>query len=238
MIFGRKKSNKSEIDSSLRIIDDSTPFSIKEAFRALHVNILYLPIEDKCKKIAVTSAFSGEGKSYTAVNLAITIAQNSDKKRVLIIDMDMRASNVRTLMEKYIDHNASSVSSNGLAEYLSGITEVPEITSTSIKGLSVLFAGAESANPSSLIASNKFNELLKRLEEDYDYIIIDTPPVTYVSDALLLAEKVNGYIISTRTDYSTTTSVSKLKSKLDGVNARIFGFVYTDERVKKNSYNT
>ena len=84
---------------SMRILDDSTPFTIKEAFRTLYTNILYLPIEDKTKKIAITSAFPGEGKTYTSTNLAITIAQNSDNRRVLLIDMDMRKSSISKILD-------------------------------------------------------------------------------------------------------------------------------------------
>ena len=87
-----------EIDVQ-RIISDTTPFAIVEAYRSLYTNILYLPIEDKCKKIVITSAFPGEGKTSVSVNLAYTIAINSPESKVLIIDGDMRSPRVNRLLQ-------------------------------------------------------------------------------------------------------------------------------------------
>ncbi len=229
MLFRRKKAHDEQNDSA-RLITESTPFAVIEAFRALYVNVLYLPIEDKCKKIAITSAFPGEGKTYTSINLSITTAQNSDSKKVLLIDLDMRKSSICKLFANRIkDGNVNQ----GLTEYLTGITDEPNILETDIPNLYILFAGHSCINPAGLILSKRFEALLKECEEKFDFIFIDTPPVTVVSDAALLVGRVNGFLISTRADFSTTSALSTAVDTLSNVGAQIFGIVYTDEKMKK-----
>lgn len=227
--FQRKKSHDGETLDSMRILDDSTPFTIKEAFRTLYMNILYLPIEDKTKKIAITSAFPGEGKTYTSTNLAITISQNSDNRRVLLIDMDMRKSSISKILDKHVKDADCKA---GLSEYLTGITDEPNIIQTNFRNLFVLFAGADCVNPAGLITSKKFENFLKDCESKYDYIIIDTPPVMLVSDAALLVGKVNGFLLSARQGRSTTRALSDAYNSLVNVGAQIFGVVFTDENIK------
>ena len=88
------------------VIDDKTPFAIREAYKSLYTNILYLNTPDKCKKIAITSAVPGEGKTTVATNLAITIAANSENKKVLLVDTDMRQPKVTRLLSLDMDKMA------------------------------------------------------------------------------------------------------------------------------------
>ena len=211
------------------LLGEKTPFAIREAFRTLYTNVIYLPIEDNCKKIAVTSALPGETKTYVSINLAITLAENSDNHKILLVDMDMRKPRVaRLIREKFgLD------SKIGLSEYLAGITEEPNICQTSFKNLSILFSGASCLNPAGLINSAKMTELIKYCEEKYDYIIFDTPPVNVVSDAVLLSNKINGYLIATRADYSSVGEISEALDMLEKVKANVFGFVLSDVELKK-----
>ena len=231
MFFKSKKAHEGESIDALRIIDDKTPFAIRESFKSLYVNMIYLPIEDKCKKIAITSAMPGEGKTNTAINLAITTAQNSDDRKVLLIDMDMRKSTISLLLDKYLSDGDNKAV--GLSEYLTGITEEANIIQTKEPSLYVLFAGKECVDPAGLILSKKFQNFLIECEKKFDFILIDTPPMTVVSDAALLADKVHGYFISTRADYSTTSALSNTVNALNNVGAKIYGIVYTDENMKK-----
>ncbi len=222
MLFKKQKVHDSKAVDSLRIINDHTPFAVKEAFSALGTNVIYLPIVDKCKKIAITSGVPGEGKSYVSINLAITLAQNFDNKKILLIDMDMRSPSIAKLFEKFSEEYYSKT---GLSEYLIGLTDTPNIVETNIRGLSVLFAGGESTNPAGLINSDKMTNLIKSCEEKFDYIIIDTPPINIVSDATLLVGRINGYILSTRADYSNINTLSVAEKTLNSVGAHLFGVV-------------
>jgi capsular exopolysaccharide synthesis family protein len=194
----------------------------------LHANVQYLPIVDKCKKIAITSAVSGEGKTYIALNLSITLATNSDKK-VLLVDMDMRAPRIKKLIKSKVVRAKKFA---GLSEYLAGIDKEPNILNTDIPNFDVLFSGKESSNSIGLINSPKIVTLFEELSEKYDYIIIDTPPVNIVTDALLLSGKINGYILSTRSNYSNINSLNIAIENIKSVGGEIFGLVLTELNVK------
>lgn len=226
--------NKRKVPHSLvredveRVLDKNTPFAISESFRMLYTNVLYLPISDKCRKIAITSPVSGEGKTYISVNLSITLANNSDNK-VLLIDMDMRVPRVKKLIQSRVP-NAEKFS--GLSEYLAGIDSTVNILKTDINNLDVLFSGKENTTPIGLINSPKFSALMDELEDKYDYIIIDTPPVNIVTDALLVLDKVNGYILSSRANYSNINALNTAIEAIRGVGGDIFGVVLTDANSK------
>ena len=211
-----------------RLINKEAPFAVCEAFRTLYTNVLYLPIESKCKKIAFTSALSGEGKTFVSINLCMTIAQNSSELKVLLIDADMRQPRVANLL------GDKDVTSHGLSEFLAGIDEEPNIKHTEIPNFDVITSGGESVNPGALIRSSRMSKLISKCEGEYDYIIIDTPPVGIVSDATLLCDFVDGYILSTRADYSDVRSISDAVDALNHVGATIFGTVICNVKFKSS----
>lgn len=211
-----------------RVLDKNTPFAISESFRALQTNILYLPIADKCKKIAITSPVSGEGKSYISVNLSRTLAINTGKK-VVLIDMDMRVPRVKKLLNKKLMETSNF---SGLSEYLADIDSKPNILKTDLENFDVILSGKETSNPIGLINSPKMNALLDKLAEKYDYIIIDTPPVNIVTDALLMLDKVNGYVLSSRANYSNINNLNSAIDAIKNVGGEVFGVVLTDANLK------
>ncbi len=228
MFKTRKPVHYSLREDSIRILNDDTPFLISESFRMLQTNILYLPISDKCKKIAVTSPISGEGKTYISTNLAITLANNSDKK-VLLIDMDMRVPRVKKLLSHRL---MDSDNSHGLSEYLAGIDSEPNICKTDIQNLHILFSGKENTNPTGLINSPRMNTMLATLSEVYDYIIFDTPPINIVTDPLLILDKINGFILSARANYSNVNALNLAIETIKNVGGEVFGVVLTDANIK------
>ena len=211
-----------------RVLDKNTPFAISESFRALQTNILYLPIADKCKKIAITSPVSGEGKSYISVNLSRTLAINTGKK-VVLIDMDMRVPRVKKLLNKKLMETSNF---SGLSEYLADIDSKPNIIKTDLENFDVILSGKETSNPIGLINSPKMNVLLDKLAEKYDYIIIDTPPINIVTDALLMLDKVNGYVLSSRANYSNINNLNSAIDAIKNVGGEVFGVVLTDANLK------
>lgn len=236
--FLRKNAaHATDAEDSARIINADTPFAVREAYRALCTNILYIPIEGKCKKIAVTSAFPGEGKTFVSINLAITLASSAEQRRVLVIDADMRKSRVMRLLKTNKYKHTS-----GLSEFLAGIDKTPGIISTEYENLDVLPSGAEAANPAGLLNSGRMKALLEYVEERYDYVIFDTPPLNVVSDALLLNDSVDGYLMATRADYSDVNNLSQALDSLKQIEADVFGVVLSSVDIKKSrgyyhSYN-
>ena len=220
-----KKRNTKEDMMELKIADESTPFAIRQAYKALYTNVLYLNVEDKCKKIAVTSAIPGECKTTVACNLASTIAQNSEEKSVLIIDTDIRAPRVNKLFD--IDKHT-----HGLSEYLAGIDEEPNFLSLPEHKLTVLTAGGKSVNPTKLICSKRMTELFEKCAERFDYIIVDTPPINLVSDAVFLSNLVNGYIVAVKADHSDIKNTRECLDTLSRVGAEVYGFVLSSLKLK------
>lgn len=235
-LFGRKKLvHSNDFEDEIRIIDEKTPFAVKEAFKTLYTKILYLPIVDKCKKIAITSAYPGEGKTYISTNVSITIAQSSSDKKILLIDLDMRKPRVAKLLKKYFRDTNDEEDYSGLSEFLAGIDKTPTIKSTKIPNFDVMLSGKESANPSGLINSPKFDELLAICEENYDYVIFDCPPINIVTDAMLISNKISGYILATRNDYSNINDLCAAVQTLNDVGAEVFGVVLSSVNPKKSS---
>ena len=216
-----------EADSQ-RIICDTTPFAIKEAYRSFYTNVLYLPIEDKCKKIVITSAFPGEGKTSVSINLAYTIAINSPESKILIIDADMRSPRVVELI------GTDNKKCHGLSEYLAGIDNDPNFVSSVHPNLTILFSGAQNPNTPGLIASTRMKRLMEKCEEIFDYVIIDTPPINIVSDAIMLNDYVNGYILVCRADYSDVNSLADATDNLSAAGATILGTLLSSYNAKSS----
>lgn len=230
-IHKKGKVHNSISTDSKRILKEDTPFAITEAYRALYTNILYLPIESKTKKIAVFSAVPGEGKTTVSVNLAYTIAANSTESKVIIIDADMRKPRVASL----IGYSGKKLS--GLSEYLAGIDETPSVVSTKYDNLSFLPSGAVNANSPALLSTGRMKKLIETLEEEYDFIIFDTPPINVVSDALMLSDYVDGYIMSVKSEFSDYNSISDAIARFEASEAKLFGFVLNAYSFKSSKRN-
>ena len=225
-LFRKHKASGATVEG--RVIDENAPFAIREAYKSLYTSIVYLSIEDKCKKIAVTSAIPSEGKSTVSANLACTIAQNSKDKRVLLIDSDMRLPKISKMFS--LDSNAS-----GLSEYLAGVDEAPNFIYLPDKKLTVLSAGGYSVNPTQLISSSAMGKLFELCEEQFDYVIIDTPPVNVVTDAILINNYINGYVLAILADHSDVNNITNCVERLNQVGAEIYGFVLSGVRLKGGS---
>ncbi len=212
---------------SRRIINDTTPFAIREAYRSLYTNIMYLPIESVCKKLVFTSAFPGEGKTSVSINLAYTIAATSPEAKILLVDADMRSPRVAQLID--LPH----LGVHGLSEFLAGIDETPNLVSTKYPNLSLLMSGAENVNTPALLSSSKMSRLMEFCDANFDYVIFDTPPINIVTDAAFFSSHVDGYLIVTRADYSDVNSVNEAVGALRNVEANILGLVLCSLDTKK-----
>lgn len=202
----------------INTVDSTTNFQITEAYKSLRTNVQFsvAGTDSKCKKIAITSALPKEGKTITTINLAVTFAQT--EARVLIIDCDMR----RPRIHRYYDLESRV----GLSNILSGMCTLEEaVKQTYRPNLHVIPAGLIPPNPAELIASSNMKKMLDELSENYDYIIIDTPPVNIVADALELVPNVDGTIMVVRSAQSTHPETRKMITKFEYANAPVLGFV-------------
>ncbi len=176
---------------------------IAEAFRSVRVNMQYLAAGLDKRVIGVTSSVPGEGKSFCTVNLAAELAQSG--RRVAVLECDMR----RPTLAGYfgIDPRAR----HGLSTYLAGESTFDEArSSTSIAGLDVLCCGPLPQNPTRLIESPKLAELMQQLREEYDYVLVDIPPLGYVSEFLVLLQYLDAKVYVVRQNYTDRALVGQI----------------------------
>lgn len=214
-----KKRSKAYISkySSYSLDNESTlMFSVKEAYKAIRTNIALSVMKDGCKRIVFTSAVPSEGKSTTALNVAVSMAQAYS--RVLLIDCDLRKPRM---------HKALGLSNSvGVTNVLSGLSPLGQaVQKTKFENLDALSSGLLAPNPSEMLASDRMKEMLDRLSASYDYIILDTPPINIVSDALPLTKISDGVVFVTRQSYSTHGEFQTALSKLKFIGAKIIGVV-------------
>ncbi|XID93086.1 CpsD/CapB family tyrosine-protein kinase [Paenibacillaceae bacterium WGS1546] len=199
------------------VITDANPKSpISEGYRMLRTNVEYSAIDQSLQVIMVTSSKPGEGKSTTCANLAVAFAQTS--KKVLLIDADLRKPSQHHLFEK----------SNriGLTTALFRQKELQEvIQQTATDNLAIIPAGPTPPNPSELLSSKRMAALLEAARNQYDVVIIDTPPLMYVTDAQIAAAQSDGVILVIEAGKVKKEVALRAKASLDHVKARLIGVV-------------
>ncbi|PYE48455.1 CpsD/CapB family tyrosine-protein kinase [Paenibacillus barcinonensis] len=196
-----------------------------EAYRKLRTNIQFSSIDNQIQTVMIASASSGEGKTTTIGNLAVTYAQEG--KKVLLVDTDLRKPAVH-LMFNVPNHI-------GLTSVLSSQYKVTEVLrETGVEGLHVLSSGPIPPNPSEMIGSRKMTALLEDLKQDYDVILFDTPPVLTVTDALIISSLCDGVILVVSAGKVKKDLVKKAKAHLEHVNARILGAVLNNVQTPKS----
>lgn len=209
------------------IMDVNPDSSIAEAYRTLRTNIEFSSVGKEMRIIMITSASRGEGKSTTAVNLAISLAQAG--KKVLLIDADMRNSSIHRILR--VDNKI------GLANYLALQTELPEIINpTHISNLSVIPSGTQPPNPAELLTMNQMDRLLEELKKEFHTIILDTPSALSVTDAQIIAAKSDGVLLVVEQGFVKREAGKKVKAYLKHVNARLLGVVFN--KINKANLDT
>ncbi len=203
-------------------IVDKLPKSITaESYRSLRTNIQYSSIDKQVKTLVVTSSNAGEGKSTVAGNLAYTFFQSG--KRVLIIDCDLRKPSL---------HRKFNVSNEvGLTDVLVGTSELNKVMKKIDDNLYLLTTGTLPPNPAEIIGSNTMENFLEECKINFDYIILDTPPILPVTDSKLLAIKADATVLVVRSEISKLKHVSQAFKELGKVNANVIGTILNDVEV-------
>lgn len=231
-IFG-KTGKRTQKGSTIQIerknlLSSKSDFFIREAYKTLRTNVSFaLPGEEGCKVIVVTSSMQGEGKSITAVNMAISYAMADQK--VLLIDCDLRRPKLARLLQM-----GSKVGMSNLIVNPKLLDEA--IKHTQITGLDVILSGNVPPNPSELLGSARMDALLAQLKEHYDYIFLDSPPVNMVTDAVVLAPKSDGVIFLVRAGTSERGAVIHAVEQLEYAKAKILGFVLNGVDTQNTRY--
>lgn len=213
---------------STYLLQEDSPFSLTEAYRNIMTNISFaIPQKEngRGKIVCISSSVSDEGKTTIASNLAMTFA-NAGKKTILI-DCDLRKHNVSRVFRIHSDY--------GLADFLSGQAELSQILNKDyVQNLDILCSSKSAPNPIVLFSSQGFDQLMDVLAQNYDYVIVDTPPLGVVSDALTLSAKSDGVVIIVKHLLSHKI-LQETISNLEFANCTILGIVLKDFLLTKHS---
>ena len=223
-ILGHIIHNKQESDW---IVYNSPRSLISESFRSIWINFQYVTNVNEKQIILITSVMIGEGKTFTSINLASIFAFH--EKKTILLSFDLRKPKIFSDLKFKNGH--------GLSSYLSDNCNLEDIIQPSpIKNFDVIVAGSIPPNPTELISSSKTKQLFIKLKEMYDYIIIDTPPVGFVSDAFILVNHSNVNVFIVRHNYTSKKIFSAImddikKRKIPNVN-----IIINDIKLSKNGY--
>ena len=220
------KSNNVVFDANKMLLSEKSPFSVQEAYKTLRTNISFSLPGSECKCIGIISANRGDGKSTIASNLAISLGQI--KKKVVLIDCDLR---LPTIAKKF---EIQSVP--GLSNYLSGgVDEIPVVHETA-RGIDIIPSGNIPPDSTTLISSQMMIELINQLKQTYDYVVFDFPPINIVSDAAILSEIIDGYLLVVRHKTSEYQMINETIRRMRFADAKVIGFVYNGKGEEKKYY--
>ena len=200
---------------------------VAEAYRALRTNIQFSSLDTDLRTLLVTSAGPSEGKSTTLANLAVVMAEAG--KRVLAVDCDLRRSSLHTLFGL---ENARGFTSLFLDE---GAGPLP-VQETSVPNLRVLTAGPPPPNPSTVLGSEVMGRVLDVLRAAADVVLFDAPPVLAVTDATLLATRVDGVLLVVDAGATRRDLARRARAQLEKVNARLLGVVLNNVPLDSQVY--
>lgn len=199
------------------------PFAVVEAYKTIRTNLSFLLTENESNVLTITSPNAGEGKSTTAVNMAIAFSQLGEK--ALIVDADMRRASLHKKMK--IENKL------GLSNILAGFIKAEEAIHSVNDTLDVITAGQLPPNPSELLGSSRFKAFLEEVSAKYSYVIIDTPPVNIVSDALIIAPNTAGVVLVVRDGFTYNDAVKRALGAIEFANINILGAILNGTRSSK-----
>lgn len=192
---------------------------ISEAFRALRTSLLLSQAEHPPQVILVTSALPREGKTTSAVNLAVTLAQLGD--RTLLMDSDMRKPGIRRALSLPIGKD------NGLSSYLAGVADLDEIVYPHpiISNLATMTTGPVPPSPADLLSSHRMRDAISELRRRFKFIVIDSPPIMAATDAVIVSSLTDGVLLVVRSGKTPKEAFTRTRDLLGAVKSRILGVV-------------
>ena len=205
-------------------------FAATEAYKLLRTNLMFsFSDEDQCHVIGITSSVQSEGKSSTACNTAYALAEAGAK--VLLLEADLRRPSIGSKL--------GLAKTPGLTNLLISKADFQEVVqhSSLAPKVDIIASGDLPPNPSELLGSARMARVMEQLKQQYEYIIIDLPPVTVVSDAIAISKLLDGVVMVVRSEVSDRKLLAEALRQLNMVNIRILGFVYRDTDAGKKKYS-
>lgn len=211
----------------LVVLDDPRSFAA-EAYRVLRTNLHYANPDAPIRRLLVTSAGAGEGKSTTAANLAVCFAQAD--RAVLLVDADLRRPVINTLFRQ--------PATPGLSSYLVGDALLDAvIQKTAVPNLSIVASGPPPPNPAELVGSRRMREFLDAVSERFDMVLLDSPPVLAVSDVGALVPMADGALLVVGSGMAARLALRRAKEAIQAVQGRIVGAVLNRFNASAQGYS-
>lgn len=208
------------------ILETSASSMAMENYRALRTNIQYSSIDRKFKVLIITSSDHGEGKTTISGNLALCLA--AEERKVILLDCDLRTPSI---------HKAFGLSNDiGLSDVVVEKAPISMAMQDFSNNLTILTSGKLPPNPADILGSNAMVEVLEKLKEDFDYLVIDTPPIQAFADAQILSTKADGTILVVRAEKTHKDLVYNTLNLIKKVNSKVIGIVINGLEVEKNNY--
>jgi len=197
-----------------------------EAYRTLRTSLLYAVVDAPPKVVVVTSPGGAEGKSTTCANLAVVLAQAG--KSTLVIDCDLRKPTMHKIfgLRNFV----------GVVDALAKELPLREIWHEPLPNLKVVTAGPIPPNPAELVGSRRFAQVLGRMRGEFDYVIIDSPPVGLVSDPMVLATQGDGALLVLDSQHTRRNSLRQAVRALESVGAKVLGTVMNNAKAEMGGY--
>ena len=226
----QKHSNGNGNGNSELLVNLDSRSPLAEAYRHLRTSVLLSTAGRAPKSLLVTSSLPGEGKTTTAVNTAISLAQTGAS--VVIIDADMRRPRLQSIFDMHGQEGLSSILSSDVSvdEMLSMVRTDEE------SGLSVLTSGPIPPNPAELLGSDQMRRLIATLQANYTHVVVDSPPVSSFTDGVLISTMVDGVLLVVHGGKSSRHIVRRSKQLLSDVGAKIFGVVLNNVNLQSHDY--
>ena len=221
----RRESATDDLSSSLITVADPRGVA-SEDYRSLRTSLLYSLVDTPSEVVVVTSPGPSEGKSTTCANLGVVLAQVD--KQTLIVDCDMRKPAIHRIF--------GLRNLQGLVNVLAGEHGLHEVYQEALPGLKAITTGPIPRNPAELLSSRRFTEFMNQAREEFDYVLLDVPPVGIVSDPAIAATQGDGVLLVVDAQNTRKGSVRQAMRSLEGVGAKVLGTVMNNAKASKGAY--
>ena len=202
------------------------PFAVSEAYKSIRTNLITKLLKEQKNVIAISSPNASEGKSTTAINIAISLSQLG--KKVLLIDTDAHRPSIAAKL--------NIKNESGIMDVIVGVCDAEQAVYEYNSLLDIFTIGNIPQNPTEIFASSAFEDSLKEFSEKYDFVIIDTPPVNLLSDALVIAQKCEGLVLVVRSGMTTHSSLKHTISAAKMLDINILGLILNGTGGEKKRY--
>ncbi len=233
-MFSWKKSksharNYANPNPHYRLIVKEDPTSVAaESYRRVKVALEYSYVDEKLQVIQICSSSQGEGKTISILNLAATYAE--DGKKVIVVDLDLRCPKVHRSFKQENE--------NGITDYLIGKITKEQAIHHGDFGVDAIFRGEHTSNPIGLLGSEKLKSFIEELRQEYDYVLIDCPPILAVSDAVLVSKFCDGCLFVVSQKRTERGAAKEAISALRDNGVKLLGVIYVDISKKGSSYGS